>query len=259
MLIIASSATFQKQLDAGKIALEDLPRRLHDEHGVRGMSLTTDLLAGADAARLDALREAADKAVCPILMLAEPEPQRFGDDDAVDAAVDRVTRVLHAAQRLGCSAVGVELAPLSTGSDEETEALVDGLKEVSPVAEKLDLNLLVRAGRPPVATPEDVSDLIKRVGGFRIGTLPDFQLASATGDGPEHLKRTAPYASVVIASTQTFKKNGAHEGYDLAEMIAALQDIGFDGALAIEHRGKGDPGEALRRAKDIIEGALEAV
>jgi len=257
MLIIASSATFQKQLDAGEIALEDLPRHLHEEHGVRGMSLTTDLLAGADAARLDALREAADKAVCPILMLAEPEPQRFSDDDAVDAAVERVTRVLHAAHRLGCSAVGIELAPLASADD--AEALTDGLKEVSPAAEKLDLNLLVRAGKDPVKTPEDVSDLIKRVGGFRIGALPDFELASASGDGPEHLKRTAPYASVVLAATTGFKKNGAHEAYDLTDLIAALQDIGFDGALSIEHRGKGDPDAALRQAKEVIEGALETV
>lgn len=257
MLLIASATTFRERLESGEITVEGLPRHLHDEHGIRGMSLTADLLAGADMARLDALREAADKAVCPILLLQESDPQNFSDPETLNAAVERVSRVLHAAQRLGCSAVGIEVAPAT--DEEEMERLVDGLKEVSPTAEKLDLNLLVRVGTPSVTTPEDASDLIKRVGGFRVGTLPDFELACASGDGAEHLKRVAPYASVVLASTTKFQKNGKHPSYDLAELIAALQDIGFDGALAIEHRGGGDPDEAVRHAASIIEQALEKV
>jgi len=257
MLLIASSTTFRGRLDAGELTLEDLPRHIHEEHAIRGMALTADLLAGADMARLDALREAADKAVCPILLLQESDPQNFSSIDTVDAAVERVSRVLHAAQRLGCSAVGIEVSPVQ--DEDEMERLVDGLKEVSPVAEKLDLNLLVHVGADPVKTPDDASELIKRVGGFRVGTLPDFQLACEQGDGAEHLKRVAPYASVVVASTVKFQKNGKHPSYDLAELIAALQEIGFDGALALEHRGDGDPDEALRHAAEIIEQALEKV
>lgn len=257
MLLIASATTFRERLTSGEIALEDLPRLLHEEHAIRGMSLTADLLAGADMARLDALREAADKAVCPILLLQESEPQNFSDVETVDAAVERVSRVLHAAQRLGCSAVGIEAAPAA--DEEEMERLVDGLKEVSPTAEKLDLNLLVRVGAGSVKTPEEASELIKRVGGFRVGTLPDFELACASGDGAEHLKRVAPYASVVLASTVKFQKNGKHPSYDLAELVAALQEIGFDGALAIEHRGGGDPDEAVDHAMRTIEKALEKV
>ncbi len=257
MLLIASATMFRKKLDKGDLALEDLPRHLHEEHAIRGMSLTADLLAGADMARLDALREAADKAVCPILLLQESEPQDFSSMDTVDESVDRVERVLHAAQRLGCSAVAIEVAPAS--DEEEMEQLVDGLKEVSPTAEKLDLNLLVRVGVESIKTPEQASELIKRVGGFRVGTLPDFELACATGDGAEHLKRVAPYASVVMASTVKFQKNGKHPAYDLAELIAALQEIGFDGALAIEHRGTGDPDETLRQGAEAIERALETV
>jgi sugar phosphate isomerase/epimerase len=257
MLLIASSSTFDKPLAAGKLALEDLPRHVHEEHGLRGLSLTTDLLAGADMRRLDQLREAADKAVCPILMLRETAAQNFSDVDSVDEAAQRVQRVLHAAQRLGCSAVGIEISP---APDEETlERVVDGLKEVSPVAEKLDLNLLVRVGLEPIATPEEVSDLIKRVGGFRVGTMPDFELAAATGDGPEHLKRVAPYSTVVIASTTGFKKTGGHKAYDLGAMIVALGEIGFDGALTLEHRGAGDPDEMLRLGREEIEAAMENV
>ena len=256
MLLIASSTTYRTGLESGELRLHDLPRHVHEQHGIRGLSITADLLAGAGMPQLDALREAADKAVCPILMLHESTPQNFSKDDTVDEAAARVGRVLHGAQRLGCSAVGIELCPAAT--EDELETLVDGLKEVAPVAEKLDLNLLVRVGRDPVATPESVSDLIKRVGGFRIGTLPDFELAAAGGHGPETLKRVAPYSTVVLASTLKFvKKSGAHTPYDLGEMVGALLEIGFDGALALEHRGDGDPDECLAMAKAAVEAALE--
>jgi sugar phosphate isomerase/epimerase len=257
MLLIVSSSTFRDRLKKGKLALDDLPRHVHEEHGLRGLSITADLLAGADMRRLDALREAADKAVCPILMLQENAVQNFSDAETVDEAAQRVSRVLHAAQRLGCSAVGIELAPAA--DEDAMERVVEGLKEVSPVAEKLDLNLLVRVGKTPVATPDEVSELIKRIGGFRVGTLPDFELACETGDGAEHLKRVAPYSTVVIAATTGFKKTGGHKAYDLGKLIEALSEIGFDGALAIEHRGAGDADEALRMAREEIEAALEKV
>jgi sugar phosphate isomerase/epimerase len=257
MLVIVSSSTFRERLTSGKLALEDLPRHVHEEHGLRGLSITADLLAGADMRRLDALREAADKAVCPILMLQESTAQNFSDPETVDDAAQRVSRVLHAAQRLGCSAVGMELAPAA--DEDAMERVVEGLKEVSPVAEKLDLNLLVRVGRSPVATPEEASELIKRIGGFRVGTLPDFELAHELGDAAEHLKRVAPYSTVVLAATTGFKKTGGHKAYALGDLVAALTEIGFDGALAIEHRGAGDPDEALRMARVEIEAALEKV
>ena len=256
MLLIASSTTFRSALASGELALTDLPRYVQEEHGLRGLSLTTDLLAGAGMPEIDRLREASDKATCPILMLHENTPQNFSNAETVDDAVGRVSRVLHAGQRLGCSAVGVELAPAA--DEDELERVVDGLKEVSPVAEKLDLNLLVRVGQAPVATPEEVSDLIKRVGGFRIGTLPDFELAAASGDGPEHLKRVAPYSTVGLASAVKFKKNGEHASYDLAAMIASLREIGFDGVLALEYRGTGDTDAGLRMIKAAVEAALEA-
>jgi len=257
MLLIASSSTFAERLDAGTLALADLPRHVHEEHGLRGLALTTDRLAGADMRRLDELREAADKAVCPILILREATPQNLTDVDTVDEAAQRVQRVLHAAQRLGCSAVGIELAPAP--DEEGLERVVEGLKEVSPVAEKLDLNLLVCVGLLPVRTPEEVSELIKRVGGFRIGTMPDFELAAATGHGAEHLRRVAPYSTVILAATTGFKKGGGHQAYDLTAMVGALAEIGFDGALALEHRGGGDPDQALRQGRGGVEAARENV
>jgi hypothetical protein len=42
-------------------------------------------------------------------------------------------------------------------------------------------------------------------------------------------------------------------------MVTALKDIGFDGALAIDYRGEGDPDDALRHGLEAIGAALETV
>jgi hypothetical protein len=52
--------------------------------------------------------------------------------------------------------------------------------------------------------PERLTDLLKGIGGFRIGTMPDFHTAAKSGDPVGYLKKLTPYASVVNASTLGF-------------------------------------------------------
>src|SRR5262245_43840360 len=47
------------------LGLIDVPRFAREELGLHGLTISTDLLVGADFARLDKFREAADKASCP--------------------------------------------------------------------------------------------------------------------------------------------------------------------------------------------------
>ena len=54
-----------------------------------------------------------------------------------------------------------------------------------------------------------------------------------------------PYASAVIGATQGFA-GGKHKSYDLKPLLDAIVSVGFDGSLAIEHRGPGDPVEGAK-------------
>lgn len=250
MLLICSINTYKRMLarTRGGIDLLDLPAHIRQHHALRGMLLPTDILAGADMRRLDALRTAADKAQCPCLALLESTPVSLTGDTAEGR--NRLQRVLLAAQRLGCSAVGFQVD--ATPSASSMDQVADTLKEVASQAERLEMNLLIQPNKGLTRDPENVTEIIKRVGGFRLGVMPDFADAAASNDPDAYIRRLAPYAPVVVASTTEFSENGEHTGFQLPTLCDALVAIGFDASLAVEYRGKGDIDLGLGQAVEAI-------
>lgn len=272
MLLTLTATCLRPMLDANakgstrKIALEDLPAFTREDLGLAGLNLSTDLLVGADRARLERVRERSDRASCSCLLLIESEAQAFGDpDEAVGKnAQARLTRVIEAARLLGCTSAALKV----TGEDNEVGMLrvATRLKPIVERAEKLDVNVLLAPHKGLTYHPERVAELIKRVGGFRIGTFPDFQSAAEQQDPIAYLRRLSPYAAVVSASTVEFKtgvkKGGKGEGevthhpYDLTPLVEAVDSVGYDGTLAIDYRGKGDPVQGIRASMNLLTGAL---
>lgn len=259
MILTLSVASVARQLTSkkGGMTLTQLPEVAHDVLGLRGLVIPTSVLSGISPDQAHALRDAADKSACPCLALIESDPQPLAaEDERVDDAVDRMTKVLRVAQMLGCNSIGVSVEAPDT--DEAFDNAAVALKMILERADRLDINVLVASHQGLTADPERLTDLIKKVGGFRIGTLPDFATAAKAGDPEEQLRRTAPYAQAVIASSISFDGNGEHEPYDLAACVRALQAVGFEQTLAIEYRGKGDPLEGVRRTRQAIERCLDA-
>jgi len=181
------------------LAITDIPKLARDELGLSGLVMSTDLLVGADRAMLSKMHEAADKAHCPILVLAETTslPLASDDPDVVAKAQERCYRVAQAANWLQCAAfsIGVKCA----NDDDISEAAIN-LKPVSRRAEKLELNLCIAPGTDATASADRVTDLLKKIGGFRVGTLPDFTAAMSSEDPQTYLRRLAPYASAILIS-----------------------------------------------------------
>lgn len=184
--------------------LLDLPRKAREEFGLYGLNLTTDLLAGAVRARLEKLREAADKSGCACLVLIEPDPLPLADanDDKALAALERVERVIRGAQMLGCNSIAFKIA--GKVDDDTLERAVEHLKEAAEKADRAEINLLISPMDGLTAEPERVTSIIKKVGGFRVGTLPDFEVAAKSSDPVTYLRRLTPYASAVCAATIEF-------------------------------------------------------
>jgi sugar phosphate isomerase/epimerase len=242
---------------AGKAAMTliDIPKFAREELDLHGMVLSTSLLVGADRALLQKIVENADKAGCPCLTLIETDPQPLGDPDKAAAAIDRVTRVVQAAHWLGCNAVAI---PVDCTDDDE--CMSDAAEAIRPIlrrAEKMELNLCIASGKGLTAKPERVTEFLKKIGGFRIGTLPDFESASKAADPSAYLRRLVPYASTVLAVAHKFEAGKAkavptHKPYDLLEYVKTVAAVGFDGSLAIDWRGDGDPVEGIKSARDLI-------
>ncbi|MBC8106799.1 MAG: hypothetical protein H7Z14_09440 [Anaerolineae bacterium] len=168
-------------------------------------------------------------------------------------------RVVQAAHRLGCNAAAVGVA--GDPSPSALQNAADRLKKILQGADRMEMNLLIASSDGFTKDPEKLTELIKKIGGFRIGTFPDFERAAKSGDGNHYLKRLTPYASALTASSISFKdaKGGVgyvHEPYDLTEMAKTVVSVGYQGTLAIDYRGTGDPIEGIEKTKAILSAAL---
>jgi len=276
---------------APKLDLADIPTYIRNELGLHGMNLSTDLLAGASRETLATLRDTADKAACACLLLVEPSPQPMAAPENVNAAIDRTNRVIQAAHVLGCNSAAISIEAPDT--DDAFETAVDSMRAVMDLAERLEVNLLINPRKGLTQQPDRVTELIKKIGGFRVGTLPDFDAAHASGDPELYLRRLTPYASVVLATTHEFKEGEAPEGgapsepdpdkpgsledladmlldaapppapvhttFDIVPMLSAVSAVGFEGTLAIDYRGNGDGTLGVLHSRDAIEAGLESL
>jgi sugar phosphate isomerase/epimerase len=291
MLLTLSAICLRSLLMPGrtgktKLDLLDLPRVAREELGLHGLNISTSLLAGVNRDALERLRERADKAGCACLLLVENDPQPFGQNSeaAGAGAIERLQRVIQAGHFLGCSCVAVKVG--CNGTDAESfNRTVERLRKAVERAERLEMNVLISPTDGLTHTPEKVTELIKKVGGFRVGTFPDFQAAAATPDPVAYLRRLTPYAAAVCASTLKFSDDkgeakepgrtkkakadaeptastGAtgvaaepvrHTAYDLESLVKAVVSVGYDGTLAVEYRGTGDAKVGVIRSREALE------
>lgn len=270
-MLLALAARSLRSMLAGKDAslpLTDLPRFAHEQLGLHGLMLSADLLAGRTRDDLSRLRDAADRARCSCLVLLEEDPQKLAAADA-SAAAERIRRVMAAASLLGCNAASVAVdAP---DSPEALEIVAERFKALMGEAEQRELNLLIMPGsskRPGLtSSPDRLTELLKKIGGFRVGTMPDFAHAAEAEDPPAYLRKVTPYASAVLGSTLGFKVIEGeldderaiveHQGYDLAAAIEAIAAVGYDGAVGLDYHGEGDLRMGLRRSREGFALAME--
>lgn len=238
------------------MTLLDLPVYASRQLQLRGLNVPASMLAGWSLEALDRLRDRADKASCPCLVLVEDTGLKLAGPEPVRTeAAQRVRRLATAANRLGCNAISLCFDAPDT--DEAFDEVATQLKALMPSLERLELNVLIAPHKGLTMSPNRLTDLIKRVGGFRIGSLPSFGHAAETGETVETLRKLAPYAGAVHATILDFTKAGKHKGYDLAECVRAIRSVGFLNTLAIDFIGEGDPVEAIETARQQLEAALE--
>ncbi len=276
------------------VAVVDLPRYTKEHLDLRALNLSTDLLKGMGKSDIERIRDTGDKCGCTCLMLSESTPFAFGDSntkkgqDAGQAGIDRMKRVMTAANLLGCNSVSLSIK--TKDSEDAFESVVDRMKQILEVADRIDMNVLISPMAGMTSSAERVTELVKAIGGFRIGTNPDFETAHASGDPAGYLRKLTPYATVVNASTLGFQeaepdeelmeKAGeltgldalaaeleamsddeppAHIGYDLGPLVGAVKAVGFDGTISLDYRGGGDGTLGVMQSREAIESAIQAL
>ncbi len=271
MILTLAISTLRPLLIArgsSKLSILDVPAFVKETLGLNGLHLTTERLSGYTRANLEQLRDRADKAACACLVLQETAPQSLADarSDVGERAVDRVQRVIEAAHVLGCNAAVISIN--AKDDDVSFERAVDRIREAVETAERLEINLLISPTEGLTADAERVTDMIKKIGRFRVMTYPDFQTASKAADPIAHLRRLTPYAGAVVASTMGFKEmqgeeqdlagGATHVGFDLDEMVKTVVSVGYDGPLAVDYQGEGDVTMGALLSREALEAAIEA-
>ena len=256
LTLSAKSVCLPASAGSGTVKVRDLPSFVRNELGLHGLTIQTSLLTGADGPTIDKLRDDADKVAVPCLVLVEEQPQPFAshDESLFLGAVDRAERVIKVAHRLGCSSVVFSIA--TPKAETSVDAIATRMKAVLAKAERLELNLLLAPTAGVTETPEQLTTLIRKVGGFRIGSYPDFESASKSKDIAAYLRGLTPYASAVCAAMKDFDAKGKHPDYNFTACLDAIDSVGFEATLALEFRGKGDALASLKAAKALIEARL---
>jgi len=256
MLLTISSRSLQ-YVKRAKRALEpmEIPEFAAEELGVKGINANTALLRGMVAKDLERLRDRADRARCPILVLVDEAALDFGPD-AGPASIQRIERLGMAASKLGAPAVAVELSALPATN---FDAYAANIKRSLVALDRFDTHLLLRPGTGPAGDPLKIAELIKKIGGFRIGSMPTFAHAAGTGDPEGTLRKLSPYAQAVEASIKGFGKTGKHDAWDLAKMLDAVRTVGYQNTLCIDYAAKADPVGNIELARDLFAAEIDPV
>ena len=239
-ILLALSASSVRPLLAVKdVRCKDIfsvPQFVATDLELRGLNLPTDLLKGFGITQIDRLRDEADRAHCPVLLLTEEDPIDFITRGPEWAKVlDRLKRLGLAANRLGCPSVSVRVAAPAT--DEAFEATAQGVKLALRELDRFELNLLLAPNAGLTFDATRLTELIKKIGGFRIGSYPSFAHAFASGDIDKTLRTLAPYAPAIAASVRGFDKDGVHDGYSIEECVDSIRRVGFSNTLSLEFVG----------------------
>lgn len=252
ILLTLSVGSLKALVESGEVDLVDVPALAMREFDLRGLNVPASMFAGCSLETFDRLRDNADKAGCPVLILVEEQPLRFAfeDDDQRDATLNRIGRLATAANRLGCNSLAVCCE--APGTDEDTfELTIDGLKDAIGKIDQFDLNLLIAPNKGLTEDPDRLTDLIKRVGGFKIGSFPSFGHAETTDEPRETLRKLAPYAGGIEATITARKK-----GLAIDDAIDAILSVGYLNTLSINYQGRKNAIEGIRAARRSLAEAL---
>ncbi len=238
------------------MSLLEVPAFAISELDLRGLNIAASMLSGWSLSDLDKLRDEADKAACPCLVLEDETELQISSSDTNNEVVrERITRLATAANRLGCNAIAVRCSAAADESSLQQTAQM--FKNVMTTIERLELTMLIVPYKGLTDEADQLTDLIKRIGGFRIGAMPTFGHADQSGSPSEELRKLAPYAGAIHATVNEFTRAGKHKGVDLKSCVEAIVSVSFVNTLAIEYVGTADPVKNIIKAREMLVAAIE--
>lgn len=250
LLLTLAIETLNPLIEKGEHDIFDSPEISLNRLGLRGVMVDADHLSGWSHEQYVAFRNAADKALCPCLLLRGSRKLDLVGDR--EAGRERIQRLSVAANRLGCNAVAI--TPKISSDEQSVDTVISELRDAMADVERLDLNLLLQPCEGLTSDPDQLIEVIKRIGGFRIGALPTFSSASLTSDPLETLRKLAPYAGGIVAD---FPCGKGKKKLDPIEGLIAVCEVGYSNSIALSYVGSKNPIKEIEKIAKKMKSTLE--
>jgi L-ribulose-5-phosphate 3-epimerase len=278
MRIAVSAWSFHKPLYAGRLRQPDVPAEVaalgfrHVEllemflwrkpPGIllralrrvrRGVTLRAMTPPTVDYSRdtLNELRGARLRAGTQLACWAIDTDLTFADAGARRAQFSHMATAIEAARFLGAP-----MLRITTGGREgESDAVgrvIDALRVVLPVAMASGIKLAIENHFGLSADPDALVEIVAALNSPTIGVCLDLG-NFREGVADKGIKLLAPHAIHVHAKSQAFNSDGQESKINYRMALELLRTTGYDGALAIEFEGDGNPADGIRKTEALIQ------
>jgi sugar phosphate isomerase/epimerase len=242
LLLTLAIQSLNASIKAGSQDILEIPKVASEKLDLMGVMIDAEHLKGWGIESYETFRNNGDKAKSPCLLVRDnTKMDLIGSQEG---ARERIKRLSAAANRLGCNAISI--TPTFPDDKTAVDQIVEQLRDAMADVERLELNLLLQPCEGVSSNPDQLIEIIKQIGGFRIGALPTFSSAGATGNGLEALRKLAPYAGGIVAD---FPSGRGKKKVDPVEGLKAVREVGYSNTIALDYIGKGD---ALKEVQKVV-------
>ncbi|MFK5922362.1 MAG: sugar phosphate isomerase/epimerase family protein [Verrucomicrobiota bacterium] len=259
--------TLVKEFKSGK--LDNLQfAEVAAKHGIEGLEYVNQFFMDKanDQSYLGQMKKrAADQGVESVLIMCDREGN-LGDSDAVKRkkTVDNHRKWIDAAKFLGCHSIRVNAR--SKGSwDEQVALAADGLAQLTDIAAKSDMNVIVENHGGLSSNGKWLLEVIKTVKHDRCGTLPDFgnfKISDTESyDAYKGVEQLMPYAKGVSVKDTVWTPEIKQIPLDFERMLSIVLKAGYRGFCGIEfggYQGLNQSREALEKARTALDAKFKA-
>jgi L-ribulose-5-phosphate 3-epimerase len=257
--------SLHRTLRQGKLDNLDFAKTAKSDYGIEAIEYVNQFFKdkASDKNYLGELKSRSqDQGVKTLLIMVDDEGH-LGDADEAKRkqAVENHYKWVEAAKFLGCHSIRVNAA--SSGSyEEQRDRAADGLRRLTDFAEPHAINVIVENHGGLSSNGRWLSEVIKKVGSERCGTLPDFgNFDLGGGEKYDRYKGVAelmPLAKAVSAKSHDFDEQGNETHTDYRRMMRLVVDAGYRGYVGIEYEGdKLSEPEGIRATKRLLETVRE--